>query len=516
MKHFDVAVIGLGPVGCTAAILMAREGLNVVAFERDAAVYRLPRAVNLDGEIVRAFQRIGLGDEVNRLLQPVRPGECVAFTNSRREPLFTNPMREFGRNGWQTGSFFDQPELDGYLRDKALAQERVEGHIAWEVTDFNEGPGQVVISARDLAYGGEIKCSAAYVIACDGASSFVRKQLNIGWNDLGYDHDWLVVDVETLPGHTLDHTTMQICDPDRISTYVCTKDPYRRWEFKLNDGETWEEMLDPERVKALLEDFTPPGTYRIRRTAMYQFHAAVADEWRRSRILLAGDAAHQTPPFLGQGMNAGMRDVINLCWKIPLVLSGVADEGLLDTYAEERGAHATDLVEWAVAIGKLMEHLAAVEAAERAGQPPPVQDEDRTSSGYGQGREMPPLRDGLLHCEQVSDSGSTGYLFNQPIVRTPDGREVRLDDLMGPGICVVGRTEADLAHDDASAEIIRKLQGSWLSLDGLDVVRGHLDRVFEDHAVAIVRPDRYVFGHTETGFGVDDLISELADLASLR
>ena len=140
----------------------------------------------------------------------------------------------------------------------------------------------------------------------------------------------------------------------------------------------------------------PEGDYRIRRAAVYQFHAATADTWRVGNIFIAGDAAHQTPPFLGQGMNAGMRDVINLSWKFPLVLSGVAGDELLDTYQQERDAHAHELVDWAVAVGKLMEHLAEVERAEREGRQPPKPPETLQSSGYGQGREQPPIRAGAI------------------------------------------------------------------------------------------------------------------------
>jgi 3-(3-hydroxy-phenyl)propionate hydroxylase len=214
--------------------------------------------------------------------------------------------------------------------------------------------------------------TARYLIGCDGAASFVRGQLNVGWHDLGYESDWLVVDVATRAGHTLTNDTLQVCDPDRLATYVCTKDPYRRWEFQLEDGETSEQMLERGKIRSLIDPWTPSDTYDIRRAAVYRFHAATADTWRRGNVFLAGDAAHQTPPFLGQGMNTGMRDVINLAWKLPMVIADLAADDLLDTYQAERNAHAQDLTDWAVAIGQLMEHLAAVERAERSGAHPPV------------------------------------------------------------------------------------------------------------------------------------------------
>lgn len=506
-KKYDIAIIGLGPVGCTAAILLAKAGLKIAAIERDAEVYKLPRAVNLDGEIVRAMQPAGLAEDLNALLQPVREGDRVGFANSRREFLFGNYTAKFGANGWQPMNMFDQPEVEGFLRDTALAQDNVDAFIGFSATAIAAKNDTVHV---DIEAGERTEqICADYLIACDGASSFTRKSLDIGWIDLGYDHDWLVVDVITKPGHTLNNTTLQVCDPDRISTYVCTKDPFRRWEFKLNDGETWDEMLKPERIHSLIDPWTPRGTYEIRRAAMYQFHAATADTWRVGRIFIAGDAAHQTPPFLGQGMNTGLRDVINLAWKLPMVINGAAGEELLDSYQAERDAHAHDLIDWAVSIGRLMEHLAAVEAAERTGDTRPETPPKLRSAGYGQGREQPPLRNGVLIEEQVRDDGAVGYLFSQPVVSQAND-EVRMDEILGPGFAVVGKTAADVQLSAASKLILDQLGATILSLEGLHEVRGHFDRVFEFADAVIVRPDRYVFGHTDDQHSLDQLVDILA------
>lgn len=168
------------------------------------------------------------------LLQPLRPGERLGFANSKREWLFSNAPTAVGSSGYQSFNMFDQPELEGYLRRTALAAVGVQVHIGAEVTAVDDTGGSVAITARQLGSGEVLTCSSRYLIGCDGASSFVCKEvIRSGWRDLGYDHDWLVVDIVTKPGHQLDHRTMQVCDPERLSTYVCTKDPYRRWEFKL-------------------------------------------------------------------------------------------------------------------------------------------------------------------------------------------------------------------------------------------------------------------------------------------
>ncbi len=515
MTKFDVAIIGLGPVGCTAALFLAEAGLNVLAIEKDESVYLLPRAVNLDGEIIRAFQRIDRAEAIDGLMQTLREGDRAGFTNSKREWLFGQDFVPFGSNGWQPMNMFDQPEFESYLRQEVLDHSGVTCFVGYTVSAIENNTDTSLV---DLTFskndGSESQTlSASYAIGCDGASSFVRRNFDIGWRSLGYDCDWLVVDVTALDGHTLNNDTLQVCDPDRIQTYVCTKDPYRRWEFKFNPEESPEEMLQEEKVLSLIDDWTPRGTYEIRRAAVYQFHAATADRWREGNVFIAGDSAHQTPPFLGQGMNAGMRDAINLGWKLPMVIKGKADVSLLDTYEQERDAHAHDLVDWAVNIGKLMDHMAEVELAVREEREPPDAPEQMKSSGYGQGREQPPIRDGAVMIDQVSDSGSTGYLFNQPNISIK-GHEQKLDDLLGTGFALVHRTP-DIELSENSRKILDHLNAKVVSLDGVEVVRGRFDHLFKEHDAALVRPDRLVFGHTTDQCSADDLIQLAANKLAL-
>ena len=515
--EFDVIIVGMGPVGALAALLLGESGVRTAVVERDREVYRLPRAVNLDGEIIRALQRIGRGETVNQLMQQVRPGERAGFADSRRQWLFGTEAKAFGVNGWQPMNMFDQPELETYLREEAMQQENVTAYIGYEAELLRHAS----VNANDavevsLSASGQNQTAtlrARYLIACDGASSGIRKQLGIGWESLGYDHDWLVVDVTTRPGHTLDNDTVQVCDPQRLSTYVCTKDPYRRWEFRLNDGETAQQMLQEETIRSLIDPWTPRDTYEIRRAAVYQFHAATAERWRVDNVFLAGDAAHQTPPFLGQGMNAGMRDAINLAWKLEFVINGFATDALLDTYESERDAHARDLVEWAVSIGRLMEHLAEVERAGNLGEPPPDTPPALHSAGYGQGREQPPLRAGMVMTSQVSDDDSTGNLLSQPMISDHGGEPIRMDELLGPGfaLIVTNRDGVEMVEmNDASRRILDRIGARIVSLAGLQSVRGHLDRVFNEHEAALIRPDRIVFGHSTASLNVDGLVSELA------
>ncbi len=508
----DVVIVGYGPVGAFSALLLADAGLRVAILERSREAVVLPRAVGLDGESLRAFQRIGWGEEVDAILQKPRERDAVTFTNSKREPYFGMEMSLHGHNGWRDIAFFDQPELEALLREFVERDGRITVSLGSEVVGFEQDADRVVVQSRNGSPGDASSLRASYLIGCDGASSFVRAAAGIDWLSLGYDQDWLVIDIVQGPDAELPLVTMQVCDPERLTTYVCVKDPNRRWEFQLLEGETREEMLRPEKIRELLRSWLPPEHYEIRRAAVYQFHAATADRWRDGRVLLAGDAAHQTPPFLGQGLNTGLRDAVNLGWKIPLVHSGSCDEALLDTYAAERNAHARDLVEWAVGIGRLMETLAAREA----GQPDPYESAAQ-SDGYGQGRTVPPLRGGAILHEQVTRGLPAGALLRQPSVRVADGSECRLDDLLGPGFAVVGHKQAELRVGPEAASVLDRLGARMLSLEGLEIAPGiSADSLFDAPPAAIVRPDRYVFGVVDEEWNLDALVGELARRLHLR
>lgn len=504
-ETFDVVIVGCGPIGAGAAILFAREGLSVAILDRATAVYDLPRAVFLDGETTRTFQRVGLGAEIEAVLHPWRAHDAAVFTNSRHEALFGVEMPLVGVHGWRNGAFFDQPEFEGRLRELMAAEPCVEVRLGCEVRAISQDDEAVLVEATELATGRPVAIRARWAVACDGAASFVRRSLGIPWRSLGYDHDWLVVDIVTDHVTDLPNVTMQVCDPARLATYICGKDPYRRWEFRLLPGESRDEMTRSAKLRELLDPWIAADRYEVRRAAVYQFHAATAERWREGRILLAGDAAHQTPPFLGQGLNAGFRDVANLAWKLPLVVSGRVPETLLDSYSEERGPHAHELVDWAVAVGRLMDAMADAEAGRASGPPP----DDLMRSGYGQGRTVPPLRGGLVVSEQVSDLGVTGYLFSQPTVRTRDGRTMMLDELLGPAFAIVARDRACVRLDEARLAWFTRLGGRVVTLDDVEIVDGTRDRLFDAHEAALVRPDRYVYGVTDDAHALDDLVGRL-------
>ena len=509
--RFDAAIVGYGPVGAMTALQLADAGLRVVILERGTELMDIPRAVGIDGEAMRAFQRLGLAERVEAVVQPRREHEEFCFTDSKRTKLFGMSFPPVGPTGWRDIAFFDQPELEALMREiVAERRDSIDVREGLEVTRVEQRDEGVVVSGRTAE--GEVSVRASWVIGCDGASSFVRRSIGSKWESLGYDQDWLVVDVTIGPDADLPDAMMQVCDPERLTTYIPGRDPYRRWEFQIVDGDAREEMTRPDRIEALLAPWLPPAHYEIRRAAVYQFHAATATEWRHGRVLLAGDAAHQTPPFLGQGLNSGFRDAVCLGWKLPLVASGACDASLLDTYQAERGAHASDLVDRAVGIGQLMETLAAREA----GRPDPYEAAANRAAPPSQGEIVPGIRGGTLVAEQLRDGGPVGRLLHQPRVRGSSGEVDRLDALLGTGFAAVGRTRADLAVSERGRAVAEALGLRFVALDELEVVDGAIDPLFETHAAAVLRPDRIVFGVVDERIDLDGLLAALESALALR
>ena len=336
--RYDVVIAGGGPVGCALSIALSNYGVSHAVVERDWAPFPLPRAVVMDAELHRAFIHHGLGDALSPLLTDMRAADYADVTGTRVTGIDFDGIRLYG--GLAPSSLFHQPELETLLHSEVM---RREAHI---VTGASFTGVHATDEVATVSLDDGTVVTGRFVVGCDGASSTIRRSLGLGWLDLGFDQDWLVVDLELFDRSTcgLPEVARQVCDPVRPTTLVSGHRDMYRFEFQLQPGEDPGEMQRPERTWELLAPWIGPQQARLVRAASYRFHAAVATSMRRGRVFLAGDAAHQMPPFMGQGLNSGLRDIFNLAWKLRWVLSGVADDSLLDTYEAERIEHATAVV----------------------------------------------------------------------------------------------------------------------------------------------------------------------------
>jgi 3-(3-hydroxy-phenyl)propionate hydroxylase len=460
---FDVAIVGLGPTGATLACLLGAQGIDVCVLEREARIHLLPRAIFLDGEAMRILQTAGVGERLSQesILSPgVRyVGADGDVLHERRRPDVEGPQ------GWRLGYRFHQPRLEALLREALADLPSVQVQVQREVVDLCPLEDGVRLRSRD-PQGRETEVTARFVVGCDGARSLLRRRIGGPIDDLGSDERWLVVDLLLKrPRPDLGDLGIQYCDPRRPATYIRGVGHRRRWELMLGPDEDADEMVRPARLWSLLSRWIGPEDADIERPAVYTFHALVASRWREGRCLLAGDAAHQTPPFLGQGLCAGLRDAANMAWKLVAVLRQGADPALLDTYARERIPHARALIEAAVRHGSVIQTTDPAIARQRdrdLRDRPEVFDVPQPRLGPG-------LYDDEPHC---------GFIGRQP--RLADGR--RLDDAVGHRHALLLRPQ--LAPSAPACPRLAVVDDAG--------VQPWLDEW--NAAAALLRPDRYVAG----------------------
>ncbi|PWC36008.1 bifunctional 3-(3-hydroxy-phenyl)propionate/3-hydroxycinnamic acid hydroxylase [Azospirillum sp. TSO35-2] len=480
-EDFDVVIVGFGPVGATLAHLLGLHGVRTLVLERESAAYHLPRAVHFDDEVMRVFQTIGLADRIAARTR-VNPG--MRFLDADGRLLLDWPRpQEVGPQGWHASYRVHQPDLEAILRDGLAARDDVEVRTRCDAFAIEERGDHVHLRYEDMSRGRIHRVRARYVVGCDGARSLVRRFIETGMEDYGFHERWLVVDVLlTRPKPELGDHSIQHCNPARPATYVRGPENRRRWEITVLPDENSARIATAPEVWRLLAPWITPDEAELERAAVYTFHSLIAERWRRGRLFLAGDAAHQTPPFMGQGMCAGIRDAANLGWKLALALDGPAGESLLDSYQSERHPNVREYITTAVRLGRLI-NTSGTEAALRAAFRAP-DGAARMESIY------PPLGPGLGTGPQA------GRLFGQP--RLADGR--RLDDVTGAGAVLVAEP-ALVAGLRVPATV-----ALVTTADAPDAA-GHLAR-FGARAV-LLRPDRYILGTAETAEGLADLLAAL-------
>lgn len=329
-----VVVVGAGPTGLTAAALLARHGVDCLVLERRTRPHPQPRAVHLDDEAYAILASVGVD-----LGAISRPGQGLRLLDAGMRVLaeFRRDAAA-GRHGYPEANMFDQPDLERILRRKVTVLDGA------EVTEIIQHGDHVRVNGE----------RADYVLGCDGANSFVRNAIGARMRDLGFAQRWLVVDIDTdadlgqwegrAPG--LRH-------PARGDVHAGRKVRYR-WEFRLRDGETAADYQDLSRLRPLIAPWARVEDLELRRVAEYTFRAQIADKWRHDRVFLLGDAAHLTPPFIGQGLGAGLRDAANLAWKLAAVRDGELPASVLDTYQAERLPHVRTMIRLAKLLGAAM------------------------------------------------------------------------------------------------------------------------------------------------------------------
>jgi len=465
----DLLVVGLGPVGDALAALATVHGLIVIAIDKSPTLFPLPRAAVFDHEVMRIFQMIGVAERIEPLC---RVPDRYQFLTSSKQVLLDFPVVPVGPFGWAETYALHQPAVEQVLRDR-LGELKVQVELGIVFERLSQDSSGVTVDVLDGGKSRQIR--ARYVVGCDGSWSPVREALGIALDDYNFDEPWLVLDTIIEEPGDLPIVCNQICDPQRPVTHMAMSGKRFRWEFMLKPGETAEEMLEDARIRELVAPWNCADRMEIERKAVYRFHALVAEKWRVGRVLLAGDAAHQMPPFAGQGMCSGIRDAANLAWKIAAVVRGEAADAILDSYQEEREPHVRAIIATAIAMGEIVCMLDPSAAAGR--------DREmlarKASGAQDVSVAYPDLVGGLL-----TDTSLAGSLFPQPVA--DDGE--RLDAVLGLGPVLITRSAIVEPHANLQTFTLDSLEvrkfseplRAWLAAIGAEAV--------------IIRPDRHVFG----------------------
>ena len=505
----DVTIVGYGPVGQLLAAMLGQRGYRVVVFERWPELYGRARAGHLDHEAMRVIQAIGAAEDLEA--SGYRP-PAYEFRNGRHELLMSFEWNRDEISGWASDYFIHQPDIEDALTARVRALPNVEVNMGIEVQQLTQVSEAVEITAARFEPDGSPgragpavrrQVRSRYVIGADGANSFVRDKLGGGVTDLGFDEKWAVYDITPSAPLKLDYNDAQICDPKRPRCLFRIPGERQRFEFMLMPGDDEGRLASADGAWELMERYFDVARVQasLDREAVFQFRSLVARQWRAGRVLLAGDAAHVMPPFLGQGLISGIRDATSLTWRLDLALRGLASPRLLDTYQAEREPHVTEIIRQSIDAGKMV-CTTDPEAARRRDE------------AFWSGQVPPPPPFPVLRGGALADPPDllTGTLAPQGRIER-GGRRGRFDDICGSGWTLLTRTAAGMRLAGPDAAFFAAIGGRVASIAETEDIEGTYREFFEINGIAAIvyRPDFRIFGTAAEDAEIPALISGLHD-----
>ena len=480
-QNYDVAIVGYGPTGATLANLLVKQGLKVLVLEREAEILQLPRAIRFDAECMRVFQTIGVSE---KLQQELAPGPGMKFVDAEGNLLITweRPTQK-GMHQWSSAYRIHQPDLEAVLRQHVESHPLLTVKLRHEVFKIDEHDEQCTLFFENLANGSLQEAEAKFVVGCDGARSLVRRLIGTTFEDLNLHSRWLVVDfIAKNNANDLGDYSIQYCDPKRPMSYIKGTGQRLRWEIMVLPEDNIQKLTNPTIIWNLLEPHIQPQNAEIERAAIYTFHALLAKQWFKHRLIIAGDAAHQTPPFMGQGMAAGIRDAANLAWKLKEMIHHDQPLQLLESYHSERISHVKEFIQGAVSFGNIIQNYCADHEYQQ-----------QVSQLKNFITPTPKLGSGFIqNIDDINGQISPQFILNQQKLS---------DDVVGYHFSLYVLPEFKTQIEEFEFNELDHL--NIIYAESLEIKKW----LNENQADAIlVRPDRYIFGKASQKQSIEQLV----------
>ncbi|MBK0062446.1 MULTISPECIES: bifunctional 3-(3-hydroxy-phenyl)propionate/3-hydroxycinnamic acid hydroxylase [unclassified Acinetobacter] len=480
-QHYDIAIVGYGPTGVTLANLLVKQGLSVLVLEREPQILQLPRAIRFDAECMRVFQTIGIAEKLQKELVP---GPGMKFVDAEGNLLITweRPTQK-GIHQWSSAYRIHQPDLEATLREHVERHPLLTLKLRHEVYKIDEQPEQCTLFFENLANGTLHQATAKFVVGCDGARSLIRRLIGTTFEDLNLHSRWLVVDfIVKNNSNDLGDYSIQFCDPQRPMSYIKGTGQRLRWEIMVMPEDDVQKLTQTETIWQLLSAYIQPENAEIERAAVYTFHALLAKQWYKDRLIIAGDAAHQTPPFMGQGMAAGIRDAANLAWKLKQMVSDDQHSDLIESYHSERISHVKEFIEGAVSFGKIIQNYCGDHEYQQ-----------QVSQLKNFITPTPKLGKGFIQqTEEINGQIAPQFILAQQQLS---------DDVAGYHFCLFVLPEFQSEIEELELH----------ELEHFTIIYANCPEIVqwlrENHTHAIlIRPDRYIFGKASSQQSIEQLI----------
>jgi 3-(3-hydroxy-phenyl)propionate hydroxylase len=484
--YFSIIIVGAGPTGLAMGNLLGMMGIDVLILERNASLSNFPKAISIDDEGLRVCQAMDLGHTV---IENVLLDIGAHYISGKHYLAKVVPTSK--RNGYPLISTFHQPEFEATLLHGLKRFPCVSIQFQHNVETFQQCDTDVILSVR-TSEGMLKKYSCAYLLACDGAKSAIRRQLGIKMRSSTFSQKWLVID--TINDTDASTVAVFFCNPKRPSVTVPAPHASRRWEFMLLPGEKEDELLLDGSIRSLIRQVGGSRDPQIIRRQIYTFHAAIAENFSKGRVFLLGDAAHLMPPFGGQGMNCGLRDAHNLSWKLQKVLQGVASPTLLETYNQECQKHVAGLILLSKFLGTIIMPTSKAFAFLRdsvfftLNTVPAIRD----YLSEGRMKPQPRYKKGFMSVDGSRASKTlAGMMLPQPEIKTPQGKKMLLDNVLGQDFALLRLChKPDEAFTSLNDDTWQRLGTRFVSIE--NEIEGFPSN--QRDLFILVRPDRYIYG----------------------